>query len=249
MKYLSIAAIAVILVGCGALPLSPSKGQVDMQPPIGAPGEMPQTSTLAPHAERGTSWMLPEAKGDDLLYVAQTNQYNPSGGKVLVFDLKSGKPVGDLQQRQPKGACADRGGDVFIPNESPSEVVVYRHNGTVRRTLAVPYYSPLSCSVDPTSGNLAVTNTGGVAVYKDARGSPTTYHDRASFGALYCGYDDAGNLFIDGVNSSQAFVFGEVQKGGTNINTVTLNTSIGFPGQVQWDGKYVTIFGSNHEHY
>jgi uncharacterized repeat protein (TIGR03803 family) len=39
---------AAMLAGCGALPLSPSNGQDDMQPPIGAPGAMPQTSAIAP---------------------------------------------------------------------------------------------------------------------------------------------------------------------------------------------------------
>ena len=32
-------------------------------------GAMPQTSTLAPHVDRGKLWMLPEAKGEDLVYV------------------------------------------------------------------------------------------------------------------------------------------------------------------------------------
>ena len=35
---LSMSAAVAILAGCGAVPLSLSKGQDDMQPPIGAPG-------------------------------------------------------------------------------------------------------------------------------------------------------------------------------------------------------------------
>jgi hypothetical protein len=42
-----------------------------MQPPIGAPGAMPQGHAIATHAERGKSWMLPEAKTEDLLYASQ----------------------------------------------------------------------------------------------------------------------------------------------------------------------------------
>ena len=46
---LSIGVAAASLSGCGG-----------SQPPIGAPGAMPQTSALATHAARGTSWMAPE---------------------------------------------------------------------------------------------------------------------------------------------------------------------------------------------
>ena len=55
-------AVAAMLAGCGG-----------SQPPIGATGAMPQTSAVATHADRGKSWMLPEATSQDLLYV--TNYY------------------------------------------------------------------------------------------------------------------------------------------------------------------------------
>jgi hypothetical protein len=43
--------VAALLAGCGG-----------SQPPIDAPGAMAQTSAIATHADRGKSWMLPEAK-------------------------------------------------------------------------------------------------------------------------------------------------------------------------------------------
>ena len=55
---LSIVA-AALLAGCGG-----------SQPPIGAPGAMPQSQAIASHAARGKSWMLPEAAPTELLYVA-----------------------------------------------------------------------------------------------------------------------------------------------------------------------------------
>ena len=54
---------AAMLTGCGG-----------SQPPIGAPGAMPQTSAIATHADRGKSWMLPEAKSQDLLYVSRNSR-------------------------------------------------------------------------------------------------------------------------------------------------------------------------------
>ncbi len=66
MGYLArlalIISMAALLAGCG-----------ESQSPIGAPGGMPQTSAIATHAERGKSWMLPEAKSEDLLYISTFN--------------------------------------------------------------------------------------------------------------------------------------------------------------------------------
>ena len=57
-----VVALALLLAGCGG-----------SQPPIGAPGARLQSSPVVSRAERRGSWMLPEAKGEDLLYVS-----NPS---------------------------------------------------------------------------------------------------------------------------------------------------------------------------
>ena len=68
---------AAMLAGCGG-----------SQPPIGAPGAMPQTSAIATHADRGTSWMLPGTSAGDLVYatsVAFGNVYvytYPKGGSL-----------------------------------------------------------------------------------------------------------------------------------------------------------------------
>ncbi|MGA9017366.1 MAG: hypothetical protein WB438_00305 [Candidatus Cybelea sp.] len=69
---LSSCVAAAMLAGCGG-----------SQPPIGAPGAMPQTSVIATHAGRGTSWILPEAKNEDLIYATGGCPRGP---------LKSGQP-------------------------------------------------------------------------------------------------------------------------------------------------------------
>ena len=69
-------AAAALLAGCGGL-----------QPPIGAPGAMPQSSTLARHTDGGQSWMLPGAKSQDLIYSS-----HPEG--VAVYSYPADKLVG-----------------------------------------------------------------------------------------------------------------------------------------------------------
>lgn len=62
---LSVLAAAVMLAGCGVLPLSLSKGQDDMQPPIGAPGATPQRITeAAQYTHSGPLLYVVEYAGD-----------------------------------------------------------------------------------------------------------------------------------------------------------------------------------------
>ena len=50
-RYVLCSCVAAMLAGCGGT-----------QSPIGMPGAMPQSRTIAAHAEGGGFWMLPEAK-------------------------------------------------------------------------------------------------------------------------------------------------------------------------------------------
>ena len=79
---LSICAAGALLAGCGVL-----------QPPVGAPGAMPQSHAIVGYARRSGSWMLPEAKSGDLVYVSNDTA-SSSVGQVLVFTYPKGKLVG-----------------------------------------------------------------------------------------------------------------------------------------------------------
>jgi hypothetical protein len=232
---LSICAAAAFLAGCGA-----------SQPPIAAPGAMAQTSTIATQAERAGSWMLPEATTDDLLYVTDTT-------KVSVYSYPRGKLVGSLRfGLLPGGDCADQRGNVFVTNSDNGEIVEYAHGGTKRiAVLHSPSGDPLGCAIDPTTGNLAVSslgsgNNGGVAIYQHARGNPTTYQNPAFQEYWYCGYDDTGNLYVDGQDANSVFEFAELAKGGNTLKSVTLNQTIGWPGGVQWDGQHLAVADQNN---
>ncbi|HEY6326958.1 MAG TPA: hypothetical protein VIW73_10665 [Candidatus Cybelea sp.] len=62
--------------------------------------------------------------------------------------------LGDL--KYPAGECADRPGNVYVAEFYGQDVVEYAHAGASRiKTLAAPGF-PLGCSIDPTTGNLAV---------------------------------------------------------------------------------------------
>ncbi len=77
---------AAMLSGCGG-----------SQPPAGASGPVPQTPTIARYANRDASWMVPEARARDLLYVSSaTYQYSD----VYVYTFPALKLVGGIVVRQ-----------------------------------------------------------------------------------------------------------------------------------------------------
>jgi hypothetical protein len=217
---LSIIAAAPLLAGCG------------VQPPIGASGTIPQSRMVATHADRSKSWMLPEARGKDLLY-ASSLPYS-----LYVYTYPKGKLVGYLYGLSPRGLCSNENGDVFVT--SGYDVYEYPHGRAKPVAILADQY-PQGCSVDPTTGNLAVVNQRHVSVFppkrRDRWGIPRTYEPGAS---SFCAYDNAGNLFVDG-NSSGSLVLFELPKGGKRFKTIALNQSIGEAGNIQWDGRYLAI--------
>jgi hypothetical protein len=183
--------------------------------------------------------MAPEAVSDDLLYVSNVQN-------VTVYSYPRGRHVGTLKGLyRPLGECTDSAGDIFIANQST--VLEYKHGGKKPiRTLTLSGYAPVSCANDPTTDNLAVTwdagfSSGYVAIYQHGTGTPTLY-DNSTMLFRFCGYDDAGDLFVDGgPNHGSSFEFAELPKDGNELINISLNQNIGFGAAVQWDGRYVTV--------
>ncbi len=186
-----------------------------------------------PQAAHGQSWMSPEAKHDDLMYVAGLS------GESYVLSYPQGKLVGTIDVSA-ASACSDSAGNVYLPVQNT--VLKYAHGATVpSATLSLPY-NGYSCAVDPLTGDLAVTlsSNRSVAVFAAATGTPTTY--QVNLTDYFCGYDDQGNLFVDGWTPSTLLGLAVLPSGGSMFSNISINPYITYaPGQVQWDGQYVTI--------
>lgn len=183
----------------------------------------------------GQSWMLREATTENLLYAV--------GGcnHTCVFSYPQGKLVGTLSNAG-AAICSDQLGNVFIPLNGT--VTEYAHGGTSPiATFNLPGSDARGCSVDSVTNNLAVLFDGSgtdVAIFPNEGGTPALY--AAVLDVLYCGYDGAGNLFVDGLNGSNPGL-AELPYGGTSFSNLSVSGSVGFPGQVQWDGQYITYEG------
>jgi hypothetical protein len=217
------------------------------QSPIGTPGAMPQSRAVATHAERGQSWMLSEAKSEDLLYVS--NQGPPD---VLVLTYPGGKLVGTLKGLgRPYGLCVDSAQDVWVVSQLSSGAALlseYAHAATKPSRVLSVALSQLACAVDPTTGNLAVvdpgestSSSGGVVLYNLLAGNVTEYSETSMPYCYSAVYDSAGDLFVTGETAHYTTVLAEIPHGTTQFTNFPLDAYTSNDYDVLWDGKYVVV--------
>jgi hypothetical protein len=167
---------------------------------------------------------------------------------VYQFDFPGYDWVGSITGiAYPKGECTRTGKRTFWVTASGSdEIEEFAIGGTSPiKTLSESAGTPVSCAIDPASGNLAATigTNGDVILYNNASGSGTvltTPLEEADFD----GYDNAGNLFVDGLNGG-AFALVELPNGSSAFQTIATSNTVEWPGGVQWDGKYVTVYDTD----
>jgi len=238
---IGISATILACVGCGG-----ASASLGAQPPL--------QMTAARRVDRGESWMARGAGAQSLLYLS-----GYADGTVRVYTFPAGSVAGSLTGfAGPAGLCSDAAGDVWIVNSPTSALVEYPHGGTTRIDTRHDFraVSLMGCSVDPISGDLAVTDLGNasvaghVSVYAKGARTPTRYYGSNLRYVYYCGYDASGNLFVDALDPSGNTRLVEIARGSKSLTAINLSIAVNFPGGVQWDGKYVTVGDQeyNHQH-
>ena len=173
---------------------------------------------------------------------------NSYGTYTAIFNYpKSDQQVGMINGDGGQG-CTNvlygYGKGIFWNVGGQTQVTEYEvRKNTPIKTLSIPFSFPTSCAMD-TSGDIAVGNYDGgqVAIFKNASGSGTVYTTPLDE-EFFDGYDNQGNLFADGFTGSRVgFELVELPKGSSKFQTITTSNSIQFPGSVQWDGTYLTVF-------
>lgn len=223
MKLRPIAAAALVLLcGCSA-----------------ANALAPQSGLGAPEIRRNAT--KPSAP---LLYVSDAGT-----DKVYYYSYPDGTLEGTLSGfGAVRGLCSDEMGDVYVVDSKRSQIIKYAHGGTSPlKTLYDPEYLPNGCAVDSVTGRLAVTNDaissgpGVLALYWRARGKPVFYGLVNIYSPSFCGFDNRGNLFVDGTSEKGAFELTEFPYHLHNLYNVTVGQSISVPGAVQWSGTHLAI--------
>ena len=137
---------------------------------------------------------------------------------------------------------------IWNPGRTNDLINEYKVPNKLLKSLSLDYTFTSSCAMNA-SGDLAVGillgnsyGPGGqVVIFKNATGSPTVYNTPLSK-EYFDGYDPSGNLFADGFGPSYNFMLVELPKGSSKFVTIKTSNAPEFPGSVQWDGTYLTVF-------
>jgi len=230
-RYAQSCAAIALLAGCGG-----------SQPPIGAQQAqllaktIPESQGIERDSATG-SWMLPEAKGEDLLYVTNYSD-------VLVYSYPEAKLVGELKKfYSAAGECVDANGDVFVTNFKPVTVYEYAHGGTKRiAEFPTKKAGTTGCAISPVNGDLAIT--GGInylEIFRGAKGKPVVLRDSGMFVGTFATYDDKGNLFFVGLADPNGDTrLSELPSGATKFVAIKLTSTIFNEAAIQWDNPYLT---------
>ncbi len=195
-----------------------------------------QPSSMPLKTADGSYPATPAPSQNILLYAAGNR-------KSYVLSYPDGTLVGRID-RPSFGACSDSNGNVYMTGVG--SVAEFAYGQTTPFASANVPGTAYSCSVDPTTGDLAVVVfcssgcTDEVAIFPSLADPPQFYETSALTQMLYCGYDAAGNLFVDGYDK-QHFALAELPAGQTTFSPIAVGQTINIPGQVQWDGQYMTL--------
>jgi hypothetical protein len=199
--------------------------------------------------------MRPGARKQWLLYATDIE-----AGMVDVYDYRdsAGKLFGQITGFNfPMGDCVDTSGNVYVLDSITPASTIYKfaHAGTSPiRTLRDAYGGAIGCSVDPRNGNLAVSNTGrsisssDIVIYRHASPGPYLYWDQNLVTVWSPGYDNKGNLFVEGTNASGGAELDELPSGKATFTNISLDgATINSPGGIMWDGTYMAATDQNYQ--
>ncbi|HLY02009.1 MAG TPA: hypothetical protein VKR56_05865 [Candidatus Cybelea sp.] len=240
MAYLRVAALTLALAACSSQPALQPAGEAALRSAV-------LSAVLAsPQPDRGASWLSAKtANSGPLLYVSDFSNFD-----VYIYSVPSLKRVGKLTGFfEPEGECGDAHGNVWIAVTGDELMEEFKFGvKTPIATLADPLGYPVSCAVDAATGNLAVANvfgnsgSGGILIYKNARGTPAFYANPNQFYYYFDGYDARGNLYVSGMTSKSVYVLSELRVGEKTMASLSVHgATLHFPGTVLWNGSTLVL--------
>jgi hypothetical protein len=248
----TVSTCAGLLAGCSGASSVPTGATSGASAGIDAKGQRPnisvmRTGMVVQHLDRRPSHMNDAAKSNTLLYVSDVGT-----STVQIFDYPKSTNVGSITGfGYPEGLCSDSSGNVYVADGGSQQVFKYAHGGTAPvAILSDSGEVPASCAVDPSTGNLAVANLlsstqfeiGSISVYPSGSTTPTIYTDPDYVREYFLAYDNASNLYVDGVDSrANTFRYAKMTPDGTFTEIKIKGANITFPGGVQVVGNNVAV--------
>ena len=140
---------------------------------------------------------------------------------------------------EPQGLAADRKGHVYVADTANLRIVVLNGDGSLYETLSDPNERPAGVAVAP-NGTVGVTNIcslscagGNVVLYAPGATSPTCTATGLLYRFYFGGFDENGDLFVDGEDASGNAHVGEVVAGTCAVIDTGISPAPSFPGGIQ----------------
>jgi hypothetical protein len=206
------------------------------------------------HPNHARSWIRPDVAKQWLLYVSDMDSGTVD---IYAYRNKPGQRVGQITGfAQPQGQCVDSASDVYVTDFVAATISEYAHGSTKPSAVAFDDYGyPVGCSVDPTTGNVAVANLqgfgsdspGGIDVFEGGglSGTQTNFTSSAFFDMWPPAYDPSGNLFFEAAGISVT-ALGELPADGNSLKFLS-GWAPTIPGAVQWDGHFIAATDQSYE--
>lgn len=222
-----VAAVAILF---GAIAVLPGCGAASM-------AAAPSARTMQSVARRATG------SGGDLVYALTRKE-------IVIVTYPAGSVVARIPVQPPGSAqeiCSDpHNGNVFV-NLYPGSIDEYAHGGTTPiATLSTSRYTPGGCSVDPVTGNLAVSAVGTgskspMLIYSHATGKPMLVYDGRVTRFNYPAYDGSGDLFASAAGK-MGFRYAELKANSKAFSIIRPPSQFPFyVDAIQWDGSYIVF--------
>jgi hypothetical protein len=253
VKYCTLVAFAICTACAGGQAVAPSAGAFDVRyvgRTLVVNGRPVTAAHLGALSPRYTT-LVP----DHIVRIRHFEYiFNEYGTYAGIFDYPKGvAEIGEIAGDGGQG-CTNvlygYGKDIMWNVGGKNQITEYRVPKTPLKTLSVNFYFPSSCAMN-TTGDLAVgilygtsslSSGGQVVIFKNASGSGKVYTTPLDE-EFFDGYDDQGNLFADGFTGDRSgFALVELPKGASKFRTIATSNAVQFPGSVQWDGTYLTVF-------
>ena len=213
------------------------------------------TSVRAPRIQpdHHKSWVSPDVKSArHLLFIS-----DDSSQDVYIFTMPAMQLKGTLTGfNGPQGLCTDKQGNIWVVNTGTSQGLKYSRSGHLLGSVSDPSGTPAGCAVNPTNGDLALSETrgtssgaGGIEIYHNGSGSPTRYSNPSQYEYFFPAYDTKGNLYVDGFSyPTFAVMISELPSGKHKMHTINYSGgTIGFPGGVNWDRVHGQLLVNDQE--
>ncbi len=146
------------------------------------------TSVRAPKVkpDHHKSWVSPDVKrAPRLLFISDDSTQD-----VYIFTMPAMQLKGTLTGfNGPQGMCTDRQGNIWIVNTGTAQGLKYSRTGKQLSSVSDPSGTPVGCAVNPTNGDLALSDilgssgAGGIEIYptpREARPDIATRHSTST---------------------------------------------------------------------